>query len=46
MVRINTSTKGSALSQVILLVIAEVIPAETRIQTVSSGVKGDVNTLN
>lgn len=44
--RINTSTKGSAPSQVIVLVIAEVIPEETKIQTVSSGVKDDVNTLN
>lgn len=38
--------RGSALSQVILLVIAEVTPEETKIQTVSSGVKDDVNTLN
>lgn len=36
----------SALSQVILVVIAEVIPEETKIQTVWGGVKDDVNTLN
>ena len=44
--RTNTLTRGSALSQVILLVIAEVIPEETKIQTVSRGVKDDVNTSN
>lgn len=42
----NSSTRGSVLSQVILLAITEVIPEETKIQTVSSGVKDDVNTLN
>lgn len=30
----------------ILLVIAEVIPEETKTQTVSSGVENDVNTSN
>lgn len=36
----------STQSQVILVVIAEVIPKESKIQTVWGAIKDDVNTLN